>query len=261
MPLTGPDVDALREAKRLLERPSLAARLTDKLGAPVEALMERLPEKAREKVRGSVEAALEKGLDVALRTLDPADPRPARRGLHRAAVAGTGAVGGAFGLAGLPVELPITTTLLLRSIAAIAREEGHDLSDPAVRLSCLEVFALGGSSRADDAAETGYYAVRAVLARAVSEAAAFVAERGVASRGAPPLVRLIAAVASRFGVVVGERAAASLVPVVGALGGAAVNDVFLRHFQDVARGHFVVKRLEALHGADEVRATYDALAV
>ena len=47
---------------------------------------------------------------------------------------------------------------------------------------------------------------------------------------------------------------------VGALGGATVNYVFIEHFQDVARGHFIVRRLERAYGKDVVRTEYERLA-
>jgi EcsC protein family len=75
-----------------------------------------------------------------------------------------------------------------------------------------------------------------------------------------PLVRFIAQVASRFGVVVTQKVAAQTVPVVGALGGAAVNHAFIEHFQEVARGHFTVRRLERVYGKDVVRTEYERLA-
>ena len=65
----------------------------------------------------------------------------------------------------------------LRSIGDIARSEGHDLSLLEVRLSCLEVLALGSRGAGDDAAESGYWVVRGVLEKAVSEAAAYIARR------------------------------------------------------------------------------------
>ena len=46
----------------------------------------------------------------------------------------------------------------------------------------------------------------------------------------------------------GERLAAQAVPVIGALGGAVVNYTFIDHFQEVARAHFVVRRLERRYG-------------
>ena len=82
-------------------------------------------------------------------------------------------------LAALPVELPVSTTIMLRSIADIARSEGEDLSDPETALACVEVFALGGRPGSADASESGYFAVRGMLAKTVTEAARFVAERGL----------------------------------------------------------------------------------
>ena len=134
---------------------------------------------------------------------------------------------------------------MLRSIADIAQSEGEDLSDPEAALSCVQVFALGGRTGSDDASESGYFAVRGI-AREDRDAKppASSRERGVIEQGAPVLVRFLAQVASRFGVVVSQKVAAQAFPVIGALGGAAVNYAFIEHFQDVARGHFTVRRLE-----------------
>jgi hypothetical protein len=124
----------------------------------------------------------------------------------------------------------------------------------------MEVLALGSRSATDDGAETGYYATRAALARVVSEAARFIAANGLAEEGAPAIVRLITKVASRFSVAVSEKFAAQSVPVIGAAGGAAINLVFINHFQDMARGHFTVRRLERKYGADVIRSEYERLA-
>ena len=67
-------------------------------------------------------------------------------------------------------------------------------------------------------------------------------------------------VAARFGLVVTQKVAAQALPVVGALGGAAMNYAFIEHFQDVARGHFTVRRLERLYGKDKIRTEYDQIA-
>jgi hypothetical protein len=58
---------------------------------------------------------------------------------------------------------------------------------------------------------------------------------------------------------VSQKIAAQTVAVIGAVGGAAVNLAFIEHFQDVARGHFTVRRLERVYGAERVRAEYDRL--
>ena len=87
-----------------------------------------------------------------------------------------------------------------------------------------------------------------------------VAERGVVKEGAPILLKFVTQVAARFGLVVTQKVAAQALPVVGALGGAAVNYAFIEHFQDVARGHFSVRRLERLYGKDTIRNEYDRIA-
>jgi hypothetical protein len=148
---------------------------------------------------------------------------------------------------------------MLRAIADIARSEGENIETVDAQLACLEVFALGGSSEGDNAAESGYYAIRALLARQVSEAAKYLLEKGLAEEGAPVLVRLLASVASRFGVTESQKAAASAVPVIGAAGGALINSIFMDHFQSMARGHFVIRRLERIYGDDAVRKAYAGL--
>jgi len=138
---------------------------------------------------------------------------------HRALATASGAAGGTFGLAALPVELPVSTVIMLRSIADIAQNEGKDLSDPESVLSCVEVFALGGRAGSANASESGYFAARGMLAKTVTEAARFVVERGVIKEGAPILLRFVTQVAARFGLVVTQKVAAQALPVVGALGG------------------------------------------
>jgi hypothetical protein len=253
--LSDEDRDALRRAVIALERPSLVARLANIVGRPLEVLGNSLPAPVRDAVSSAAEAALRASLRVALTTLRK-EGAPSPRALHGALAAASGAVGGALGLATLPVELPISTTLMLRAIAEIARSEGEDLADPEAALACVQVFALGGRSDADNLAESGYFAVRSALAKSVSDAARFVTERGVAE-GAPALVRLAAQIASRFGVVVSQKVAAQAVPVVGAIGGAAVNAAFMNHFQAIARGHFTVRRLERAYGKVPVQVAYD----
>jgi hypothetical protein len=147
----------------------------------------------------------------------------------------------------------------LRSIGDVARSEGEDLTDPETALNCLQVFALGGLKGGADAANSGYFAARGLLAKSVAEAARFVVDRGVLAEGSPVLVRLIAQIASRFGIVVTQKLAAQVVPFIGAVGGAAVNYAFIDHFQEVARAHFIVRRLERRYGKDTIPAAYDRL--
>jgi EcsC protein family len=258
MPLSSEHLAQLAEAKSLLETPGLAAKATNLLGAPIEKGFALLPDKWSQRIGESTRNALMAAMKAALLTMgrqgDEAYPR-----WHKIAAAVSGAAGGAFGLPALVVELPISTTIMCRSIADIARANGESLDNVGTRLACIEVFALGGASRQDDAAETGYFAVRAALAQAVSEAAQYLASHRVAEEGAPALVRLIALIAGRFQIQVSEKVAAQAVPVIGAASGALINLLFIDHFQDMSRGHFTIRRLERHYGSDEVRAEYERL--
>jgi EcsC protein family len=253
------DLKALRRAVWLLEHPDLAARLTNMVGKPIEFVTDLLPGPAKQAITAATAKALDAALKVALRTMQD-ERHTGSPILHKFLASASGAFGGAFGLASLPIELPVSTIIMLRSIADIARSEGENLSLPESAIACVEVFALGGRAGSTDASESGYFAVRTMLAKSVSEAARFVAERGVIEEGAPILVRLVSLLASRFGVIVSQKIAAQAVPVLGALGGAAINYAFVEHFQDVARGHFTVRRLERIYGKDVVRTEYERLA-
>lgn len=258
MPMDPADRRALALAVHLLEHQSLALRLADLAGYPVHRLMKRLPAIANKKLRDIVSAAMLKCLKVAISTLDRNPRRPPSRLMPKVMTGISGGVSGFFGLGALAVELPITTTLMLRSVAQIARNEGEDLGSARAKLACLEVFALGGRGM-EPGTEASYYSTRAMMAQAIAEAASFLLKSGVVEESAPVLLRLVAEIASRFGLVVSEKIAAGAVPVIGALGGAAINVAFTGHFQSVARGHFIIRRLERMYGRDHVRSLYDSL--
>lgn len=253
------DLTDLQRAKQVLENPSLAAKITNVIGSPIEKGMDLLPDKWSEAVNDATKKALDTALDVALLTLDKDYGGQAQNIWHKVVVGVSGGVGGAVGILGLIVELPISTGIMLRSIADIARGQGEQLNLPEVKLACIEVFALGGRTSKDDASESGYFAVRAALAKAVSEAVEFIAERGIAREGAPALVRLVSQLAERFGITVSEKVAAQAIPAIGAVGGALINLLFIDHFQDMARGHFSVRRLERKYDPATVKAAYLSL--
>ncbi len=257
MPLSREHLSQLAEAKTLLESPGLAAKATNLLGTPIEKGFALLPDRWSQKIGVATRDALMVAMKAALLTMGRGGHSYPR--WHKAAAAVSGAAGGAFGLPALVVELPMSTTIMCRSIADIARANGEPLDNVETRLACIEVFALGGTSKQDDAAETGYFAVRAALAQAVSEAAQYLASHKVAQDGAPALVRLIALIAGRFQVQVSEKVAAQAVPVIGAASGAIINLLFIDHFQSMSRGHFTIRRLERRYGRDEVRAIYEQI--
>ena len=252
-----PDREALTAAVQRLESPGLVARLAALAGKPVGLIQSALPATASTAVAKLAKRALERALDVALFSLQNRSIIGGRK-LHSGLACASGAIGGAFGLAALAVELPVSTTIMLRAIAAIAQEEGEDLADPRTGLACLEVFALGGP-RDEDSAEADYFVVRAMLARGLVEVADFAIDKGAIGESAPVLVRFLTQIASRFGVIVSQKVAAQAVAVVGAVGGAAVNLAFIEHFQDLARGHFTVRRLERVYGVNAVRSEYDRI--
>jgi hypothetical protein len=259
MSISSSEIEELRLAKGSLENPGLAVRISHVVGSPIEKGIRFLPPKWKPMVVDATRKSIDAALDAAIRTIDVNSTRKASELWHKVAVGTTGAAGGAFGLAALVIELPVSTTIMLRSIADIARSEGEDIRAPASRVECIQVLALGGESAKDDAAEAGYFAARAAMAKAVSDALRHIAEKGILEKGAPAMVSLIAAVASRFSVSVSQKAAAQAIPLLGAVGGAVINTVFIDHFQRMARGHFVVRRLERVHGIDEVRRAYHEL--
>ena len=254
--LSQPDRDALKLAVHNLENPNFAARLADYAGVPVNRVLSILPKFANGQLSAMVRSAVMKGLDVAIDTLEEDATLPPLTGFSSFLAGVTGGVSGLIGFAALPFELPLTTTFMLRAIASIARHEGEDLSQIEPRLACLEVFAFGAKRPAGQQIDIGYYAARALLSKYTNEIAAFVAERGAVDVSAPVVTSLVSEIVSRFGLVVSDKAAAGALPILGAVGGATVNVIFMDHFQRIAQGHFALRRLERTYGSATVRQLY-----
>jgi len=246
------DLELLKAAHQRLEHPSFAARLSNVVGTPIDIALQLLPKRWYQGLHATSETAIYKALDAAAASMRREHEPSAHEGLYRMLAAGSGAIGGFFGFAGLAVELPITTTLMLRTIAEIARDEGENIHDPEARKACVEVFALGGRSELDDAAETGYYGVRLALATYMGSRAVPAGETVTAT------AQFVHGVAQRFGIHLSQRAAAHLIPAIGAVSAATVNTLFMHHFQEMARAHFTVRRLERKYTAELVQANYEA---
>ncbi len=263
--LTNQDLADLKTAQALLETPSLTSKIANVIGQPIEASLKRLPENFQDKLGRLVQVALNKAADAALWSLDnKTEATKPSNFLHKAMAAASGAVGGVFGLTALAVELPVSTTIMLRSIADIARSEGFDLNEPETKKSCLEVFALGGPSDNDDGVDSSYYTTRVFMSEVAQltsqELAKNAAQNGL--RGLSPaqaatwLTKFIEYIAGRFGVVITEKMAAQAIPIIGAAAGATINTLFIDFYQDMAKGHFIVKRLEKVYGEAVVQQTY-----
>lgn len=268
MSLEERDQRDLEKAVNLLEQDTITEKMTQVVGKPIDYLMRKLPKGAEKQIHNLVEKALHKAADAALWSLDNEPNREASTKTNKLFAAISGAVGGAFGFAALAIELPISTTIMLRSVADVARSEGFDLDKVETKQACLEVFALGGPSEEDDAVDTAYYATRSftaeamqVLSKELAEIAAKQASANAVKNLTPTqtgkwFAALIEKIAARFGVVITEKAAAQAVPIIGAVAGATLNTMFTDYYQDMARGHFIIKRLEKKYGFELVKAEY-----
>jgi hypothetical protein len=257
MTLSPAEQSDLERAVGFLEQPRLAIRLANYAGKPLDGALSVIP-RLNATLHGALRKAIMQCLTVAIDSQED-EAREPSGWLPKTLTGLTGAVGGLFGAVSLPVELPLTTTLMMRAIADIARHEGEDLRTLEPRLACLQVFALG-HGKSDAGAVLGYYAARGTLNKLTAELVAGLVERTVIDASAPIVTRMVSEIVSRFGLVWSERFAAGAIPVLGAVGGATLNMMFMDHFERVARGHFIIRRLEREHGRDVIAALYRSVA-
>lgn len=261
MEITDKDLGDLQHAKYLLSHPSVFAKITGTLGMPIEFGLKKLPSSIQGKVHEIAEKSLLKAAEGALLTMKDIPSEPPSNIWHQLGVAATGAAGGFIGLPALAVELPLSTAIMMRSILDIARSEGESISSPDAKMAALMVFALGSPDvKCDDEVEMGYYAVRAGLGHATRQAVeALTKGEAITRESANAILRLIALIAEKFGIEVSEKAALQAIPVIGAFGGAVINTVFINHYQDMARGHFTIRRLSRIYGDSAIKALYESL--
>ena len=230
--LPGPDLEveitALAFAYGRANGPFL--KLVNRLGGGIEAQMQRLPDSVRLEMERATTRALRRAHGLA--AVGRRAPNLGPRGATYAAML-TGAVGGAAGLAGSLVELPVTITVMLHAIRSEAQAAGYDPDTEATRLACLEVFAAGSPLREDDGVNTAFLSVRLTAAGGT-------------------LQRVLAVVVPRLALVLGEKLALQAVPVLGAATGAALNAMFLNYYREIARIRFRLMRLSEVHGVEAV---------
>jgi hypothetical protein len=236
--LPGPDLDmeitALAYAYGRANGPFV--KLVNRLGGGIEGQMDRLPASVRAELERAVAQALHKAHGLA--ALGKRAPDLGPRGATYAAMA-SGAIGGAAGLAGSLVELPVTITVMLHAIRSEAVAAGYDPDDPKVRVACIEVFSAGSPLRGDDGVNTAFLSARLAMTGGT-------------------LQKVLAVVVPRLAVVFGQKLAAQAVPVMGALTGAALNAAFLNYYREMARIRFRLIRLAEVHGAEKVLAEFAA---
>lgn len=240
--LTPGDLAALTNAVRDLQASrGLVVRAADLLAslfgsaAAIGVRSLKLSPALRTKMQGVAEVALRRAFDVAVlggaQTAWFVNPGPAR-----VLAAVSGAVGGFVGMPGFLPDATLTTLLMMRNIADIAREEGEDLAAEEARRACLEVFAFGSPSLDEESEEPdfSYWSARLLV-------------------HGRPMMMLISEIAGRYGLRMSEKFALQAMPLVGAAGGALINSVFLDHYRKLARVHFAIRRLERSYGGLRVR--------
>lgn len=260
----------LDEAALFFKDPGTVMKGLNWMGKPIEAAQAMLPARAQEVIHRATEVAVKKALVAALTTLPkqghhemtmPSEADVKASGwLHKGLATASGVAGGLFGLAALPVELPITTLVLLRGIADQARLQGHRLDDPETQLECLMVFAMGTPSDKDDKVTSGYFTSRLAFTQLITQAGSLTAGltakeilTAIDKGTVPVLVRLISKVAEAFQIRITQKAVSESLPVLGAVGGGALNYAFSQYFVAAAKYHFAIRAMEKTHGLDQVQ--------
>lgn len=256
MKLNSNDLITLHQAADVLENPNFSSRITKSVGGAIEKTIAILPAQVSLSLNDITRTALEKSLEGAIFTLSSRKSSLPYNKTHKFFTCLSGAVGGAFGFSAITIELPISTTIILRSIADIARYHGENLSHPSTKMACLEVFAL--SDNAKHGSETGYYAIRSLLARALSDASTQLSTPTLSKKSAPFVNKAIRQIAARFSLPVSEKIAAQSIPVIGALGGASINLLFISYFQNIAHAHFTLRHLERAYSPEFIKLNYQS---
>ncbi|MGB7393319.1 MAG: EcsC family protein [Pricia sp.] len=261
MSLTPEDQQVLRTARQKMEQIGWAMEGLNKMGSFIDGRVKLLPKKQQKWLQQISYRVLQKVVESNLFSMkaDKTNTKPLSK-TYKAMVTSSGVLGGAFGATAFALDLGLTTKLMMRSIMDIARSEGEDLNSLDTQLACLQVFALGGKTKHDNSLDTGYFATRVALNAAVKGSSSKLVE-GLLVGTSQPLLRLIAAVASRFSIQVTEKFVAQAVPVIGAVGGGAINLAFIQHFQNMAEAHFSIRRLEREYGQDLIKETYENISL
>jgi len=252
------DLYDLKKAKRLLEKKSIVISMTNLFGSMVETIGHLLPVSYRESISKANLCAIEKSWDYTISTMTPAHEPSANEKQHIFWVTVSGAIGG-VGILTLFLELPVTTILMLRAVADIARDEGEDFNQFDTKIASLEVFALGGDEIDEHTGETGYYAIRIALQKPLEESSKYIAQKGMTGMGAPFVVQLVAKICAKYQTIIAAKTVSRLIPVIGAATGAYINVVYINYFQDKARGHFIIRRLEKKYGITTIKKNFKAI--
>lgn len=255
------DFSKLRQSVYMLEQTPLVIQVADWISNTATSWVPSISDSNKQKIIGIAENALDIVFNTANATLENKQQESSVI-THKIMAGMTGALGGFFGFTAILAELPVSTTIMMRSILDIAREEGFSLDDPMTKIECIKVFGLEGNlSKNDDNAESGYYASRVGLNAIVQKVGADLIEDlveiGAEKVTTSIISKLIQNVANKLGVTLSEKAIAQSIPIIGAVSGATLNIMFTDFYQDMAKGHFRVKNLEKRYSANLIKSAYE----
>jgi hypothetical protein len=265
--MTKEDYNLLSTAKSKMVNIGLIMNGLNFAGNQIEKATKLVPEKAQIWLGKKVNTLLLSIVELNLKTIKKKKVKLAPlKKTYKLMVTASGVGLGFFGVFGFAADLAFTTKFLMRSIMDIARSKGEDLYTIQTQLACLEVLALGGKSKDDDGTNTGYYATRMALQSSIKGASAYIAENGIEKileklLTGPPMMQFIGKIASRFEVQALEKFVAEGTPILGAVGGGAINLIFMAHFQNMAEAHFTIRQLEKKYGEDIIQAEYEKIRV
>jgi preprotein translocase subunit Sss1 len=266
--ITQEDLLILTHSKSKMENVGYVMKGLNFVGGSIEGLIKKIPPKQQTWLNETINKVLMSVIKANLKTMSKSKKNnlPSKK-TYKTVVTASGFGFGFFGDIGFAFDLGIFTKFVMRSIIDIARSKGEDINSIETQLACLEVFALGGSSKDDDGINTSYYATREVLSKSVKEATSYIVKNGTSKIvenvliSSNPISKLISSIASRYGVQVTEKFAAELIPVVGAIGGGGINYIFINHFQKMAEAHFTIRQLERKYGENSIREKYNEISV
>ncbi|MDO5642402.1 MAG: EcsC family protein, partial [Paracoccus sp. (in: a-proteobacteria)] len=203
------DETALREidrlARRYIQARGLGMELLDFVGGSGERLIQRLPAFMNRRIDAVVTAALQSSFRLATASRGVVGNRG--DWFNRLGTTAAGAIGGAAGIAGALIELPVTVTMIMRAILDIADEHGLDPESDEIRAEALHIFATAGPMTEDDGTETAFLTARLALTGSSLQA--------VLTRFAPQIAAQLL-----------PKLGAQAVPLLGAVAGASINYTF-----------------------------------
>lgn len=209
-------------AQRYRRAGGVGMQVLNLIGGSAEGLLDRLPDPVRERLDGATETALTVAMRAAHGSRGIVADQPGW--LNVAVTTAMGAAGGFGGLPSAMAELPVTTTVLLRTIQGVAVEYGFDPEAENVQFDCVQVFASAGPLGTGEGSDLAFLTSRVALTGTTVRA-------------------MIARVAPRLATVLGQKLAAQTVPVLGAVAGAATNYAYTSYYHEMAHVHFGLRRL------------------